>query len=260
MSLSLYFLPVANRAFKDLEFEIRNKFVSSLIQEGTFTTVSDKLTFYIRDREQDGDVVGLLINDSRDPQRPVTILAERAAFVDTPAGARIIMVNGDRQQFDPRTKKLSVLTFSRYTLDLGALQDAPVIRFREAPERFLGELLFPPPGLNPLLRQSFVIEANQRILIPLSVFSFALIPLAFLLPGDFDRRGQLRRVMLAVGAAFVFELIGFGINDLAARFTALIPLSYVIVMLPAVLSVGILLQGRTKPGFRRSTLAVAPAR
>jgi lipopolysaccharide export system permease protein len=260
MSLSLYFLPVANRAFKDLEFEIRNKFVSSLIQEGTFTTVSDKLTFYIRDREQDGDVVGLLINDSRDPQRPVTILAERAAFVDTPAGARIIMVNGDRQQFDPRTKKLSVLTFSRYTLDLGALQDAPVIRFREAPERFLGELLFPPPGLNPLLRQSFVIEANQRILIPLSVFSFALIPLAFLLPGDFDRRGQLRRVMLAVGAAFIFELIGFGINDLAARFTALIPLSYVIVMLPAVLSVGILLQGRTKPGFRRSALAVAPAR
>ncbi|MGH7030779.1 MAG: LptF/LptG family permease, partial [Stellaceae bacterium] len=34
MSLSLYFLPVADQAFRDMQFEIRNRFVSSLIQEG----------------------------------------------------------------------------------------------------------------------------------------------------------------------------------------------------------------------------------
>src|SRR5215831_18282439 len=33
MSLSAYFLPAANRAFKDLQFEIRNKFVSAILQE-----------------------------------------------------------------------------------------------------------------------------------------------------------------------------------------------------------------------------------
>src|SRR5208283_1698532 len=94
MSLSVYFLPVSNRAFKDLQFEIRNRFVSSLLQEGTFTTIADKLTIYIRGRDERGEVVGLLISDSRDPLRPVTILAERGAFVDTPAGSRIVMVNG----------------------------------------------------------------------------------------------------------------------------------------------------------------------
>src|SRR6266849_2816993 len=78
MSLSAYFLPVPNRAFKELQFEIRNRFVSSLIQEGTFTTISDKLTIYVRSRDDRGEVVGLLINDSRDRRRPVTILAERA--------------------------------------------------------------------------------------------------------------------------------------------------------------------------------------
>src|SRR5438270_6094774 len=54
MSLSAYFLPASNRAFKDLQFEIRNRFVSSLIQEGTFTTISDKLTIYIRSRDDRG--------------------------------------------------------------------------------------------------------------------------------------------------------------------------------------------------------------
>ncbi len=207
MSLSLYVLPVSNQAFKDLQFEIRNRFVSSLIQEGTFTTISDKLTFYIRSRDANGDVVGLLINDSRDPQRPITILAERAAFVDTSAGSRIVMVNGNRQQFDPQTHKLSVLTFERYTLDLESMQDAPVVRFRGAQERFLGELLFPPAGLDPLIRQSFIMEAHQRLLIPLSALSFSLIPLACLLPGEFSRRGQVKRVIAALGAAFLFQAV-----------------------------------------------------
>jgi lipopolysaccharide export system permease protein len=260
MSLSLYVLPVANRAFKDLQFEIRNRFVSSLIQEGTFTTLSDKLTFYIRSRETNGDVVGLLINDSRDPQRPVTILAERAAFVDTPAGSRIVMANGNRQQFDPQTHKLSFLTFARYTLDLGTLQDAPVVRFREAQERFLGELLFPPRGLEPLLRHSFKIEAHQRILVPLSVFSFALIPLACLLPGDFNRRGQLRRVILAIGAAFLFQTTALGVDDLASRFAAAIPLMYVIDLLPFAIGTASLFSGQLSLGLRWSTLASVRAR
>jgi lipopolysaccharide export system permease protein len=250
MSLSLYVLPVANQDFKDLQFEIRNRFVSSLIQEGTFTTVSDKLTFYIRNRDANGDVVGLLINDSRDPQRPITILAERAAFVDTAAGSRIIMVNGNRQQFDPQTHKLSVLTFQRYTLDLDSLQDAPVVRFRGAQERFLGELLFLPAGLDPLVRRSFILEAHQRLLIPLSAIGFSLIPLACLLPGEFSRRGQVKRVIGAISAALLFETANLGVNDLAGRFDEAIPLMYVVTLLPIALSLTILLNRGIRFGFR----------
>src|ERR1700758_4448257 len=172
MSLSIYFLPASNRAFKDLQFEIRNRFVASLLQEGTFTTISDKLTIYIRARDERGELIGLLINDDREPRRPITILAARGFFADTPAGARIVMVNGNRQQFDTETRKLSLLTFDRYTLDLASLHDAPVVRFREAQERYFDELFFPPPETDPALRLSFIVEAHQRILIPLSALSF----------------------------------------------------------------------------------------
>src|SRR5947208_16339905 len=132
MSLSAYFLPASNRAFKDLQFEIRNRFVSSLIQEGTFTTISDKLTIYIRSRDDRGEVTRLLISDSRDPQKPVTILAERGGFVDSPTGARIVMVNGNRQEFDPESRKPSWLTVESYTPDLEAWPYAPGGRFDQA--------------------------------------------------------------------------------------------------------------------------------
>jgi len=258
MSLSIYFLPESNRAFKDLQFEIRNRFVSSLLQEGTFTTIADKLTIYIRARDDRGELIGLLINDDREPQRPVTLLAERGAFADTLAGARILMVNGNRQQFDTETRKLSLLTFDRYTLDLASLHDAPVIRFREAQERFLGELFFPPPDTESDLRLGFLVEAHQRILIPLSVFSFALIPLVCLLPGEFDRRGQLKRALLAILIAFLSELLGIGANDLASRSAGAIPLMYATGLLPFVFGFGILLHGGIRLGVWRLKMTAVP--
>jgi lipopolysaccharide export system permease protein len=260
MGLSAYVLPVTNQAFRDLQFEIRNRFVSSLIQEGTFTTVSDKLTLYIRNRDANGDVVGLLINDSRDPQRPVTILAERAAFADSPTGPRIVMVNGNRQQFDPQTRKLSILTFARYTLDLDTLQDAPVAQLRLAQERFLPDLFFPPKELDPFLRHSFIMEAHQRMLIPLSAFSFALIPIACLLPGEFNRRGQVKRAILAIAAAFLFQTTALAVDDLAARFAPAIPLMYVIDLLPFTIGIASLLPGRLRLGWRWPTPVEISAR
>jgi lipopolysaccharide export system permease protein len=255
MSLSAYFLPASNRAFKDLQFEIRNRFVSSLLQEGTFTTIADKLTIYIRSRDEKGEVFGLLINDNREPHRPVTILAERGVFADMSGGSRIVMVNGNRQQFDPETHKLSLLTFDRYTLDLDSLHDAPIVRFREAQERFLGELFLPPPEADPALRLGFMVEAHQRILIPLSALSFCLIPLACLLPGEFNRRGQLKRALLAIVIAFFFELLDIGVNDLASRSFAAIPLMYATNLLPFILGLGILMGGNIRLVFRRPRVA-----
>jgi lipopolysaccharide export system permease protein len=260
MSLSAYFLPASNGAFKDLQFEIRSRFASSLIQEGTFTTISDKLTIYIRSRGDRGEVAGLLINDSRNPQRQVTIIAERGAFVDSPAGARIVMVNGNRQQFDAETRKLSLLTFDSYTLDLETLHDAPSVRFREAQERFLDELFSPPEDAEVSLRRGFLVEAHRRILVPLSAFSFSLIPLACLLPGQLNRRGQLRRVLIAIALAFLFELLDLGVNNVAGRNTAAIPLMYVVDLLPIFLGFGILLHGGIRLGFRHPTLVAQPAR
>ncbi len=251
MSLSAYFLPASNREFKDLQFEIRNRFVSALVQDGTFTTISNKLTIYAAGRDEHGEVTGLLINDDRDPQQPVTILAERGAFADTAQGSRIVMVNGSRQRYDRATGKLSVLTFDRYTLDLDTLRDAPTVRFRDAQERFLGDLFSPPAGLDPVMRAGFLVEFHQRMIVPLSVFSFAIIPLACLLPGELNRRGQLRRALLAVGLAFLFQALDLAARDLAGRNLAAIPLMYLINLLPLALGFGILTFGGIKPGFRR---------
>jgi lipopolysaccharide export system permease protein len=260
MTLSVYFLPAANREFKNLQFEIRNRFVSSLLQEGAFTTISDKLTIYIGARNNRGEVIGLMIDDERDPSNPVTIMAERGAFAESGGGSRIIMVNGNRQQYDRKSGKLSVLTFDRYVLDLDMMRDAPEVHFNEPQERFLPDLFFPPPDLDPMTREAFLVEANQRITVPLTAFSFAMIPLACLLPGEFNRRGQLKRVLIALACAMTFQSLDLAVKNLAGRYSMAILLSYVVDLLPFTLGFGILMRRGIKFRFRLLPLPAAAVR
>src|SRR5581483_1374408 len=81
-------------------------------------------------------------------------------------------------------------------------------------------------------------------------FSFALIPLACLLPGEANRRGLMRRVLLAVGVAFVFQSADIGIRNLANRYGVAIPLIYLTDLLPIALGFGILMRSGIKFGAR----------
>jgi lipopolysaccharide export system permease protein len=102
-----------------------------------------------------------------------------------------------------------------------------------------------------LSRDSFRNEAHQRLVVPLSVFGFVMIPLACLLPGEFNRRGQLNRVLVAIGLAFVFQAVDLAVKNLAIRHAAAIPLMYLTDLLPLALGFGILLFGGIKLDFWR---------
>jgi lipopolysaccharide export system permease protein len=230
--LSLYFLPAANRRFKDLQFEIRNRFASVLVQEGVFNTLSDHLTVYVKSRDTNGELLSLLIHDTRDPGKPVTIFAERGAFVDTPDGPRIVMANGTRQQRDRASGKLSVLTFEKYTLDLAGLRDAPGVRERQPEERYLSELLWPEDAAAG--DRSLVVELNMRLANPLLALAMAALPVACLLTGEFNRRGQSRRILLAILLAFTMQLLDIGLRNLAGRTDIAVPLLYANVLLPLI--------------------------
>jgi lipopolysaccharide export system permease protein len=227
-ALSLEIVPAANRTFKDLQFQIRNRFASVLIQDGVFNTLSDQLMVYDMARNEVGDLMGLVIYDARDPNKPVTIFAERGAFADTPEGPRLLLVNGTRQQRDESNGHLSVLTFEKYTLDLSDLGDAVEPRDRQPDERHTGELLFSGDRHD----RSFFVELNMRLVGPLAGLSMAALPILCLLPGKFNRRGQTRRVLLATVLAFLFEIFDLGLRNLSGRTDIAIPLLYLNVLLP----------------------------
>ena len=54
---------------------------------------------------------------------------------------RVIVFDGNRQELDKKTNKLSILYFDQYTIELENTTDKAAVRYREPRERTLTELL-----------------------------------------------------------------------------------------------------------------------
>lgn len=226
-TLSLYLLPWSYRQFKDLEFNVRTDYSAVLLKEGAFNNVSAGITVYIRSREADGELQGILIHDNRVRDKAFTLMAERGRLALTDEGPRVILVNGNRQQIDPDDGKLSLLYFDRYSVDLGKIGQTQQDRWREPRERFLPELLFPSDDPNDQAYASRLrAEAHNRLTTPLLGFTFTLVSLAALLSGEFNRRGQSRRVLVAIGIAAGLQTGAIALSNAIVRWPVLAPAPY----------------------------------
>jgi lipopolysaccharide export system permease protein len=239
-TLTLLAMPLSYRQFKDLASGFRQDYSAILLREGAFNTVSEGITVYIREREKDGELRGLIVHDNRSKARTVTIMAERGILAQTEEGPRVIMVNGNRQLVERDTGKLSLLYFERYSVDIGrpgVVSEVEEARWREPRERFLRDLLF--PGNSQMDRQHYDrlrAEGHNRLTSPLYALTFALIALAALLSGDHNRRGQSRRILIAIVVTVTVQSGSVMASGLASRHAAFIPLIYANVLMPMGLS------------------------
>lgn len=253
-ALTVYFIPASYRTFKDLQAALRHSFPVILLQEGVFNTVIKGVTVYVRQRSADGELRGIMVHDARNPARPVTMMAERGSIVSGADGPRVVMENGNRQETDEQDGRLSLLYFDRYSFDIGAINPTQGVRWREPRERFLPRL-FNPPASDNWVRNKLLLEGHHRLAMPLLPVAFAFVALAFMLSGDFSRRGQTVRILGAVATVLLIETAQLGVKNLGERLPGLAPLMYLAALLPA-LAGAVALGGWWR--FRRRRLLPAP--
>ncbi len=240
-ALTLWLVPVSYTAFREYQFEIRNRVAAFLLQEGVFTPISDDLTVYVRRRDPDGTLHGILVEDARQKNEEATILAESGRLVSGAGGPRVLLMNGSRQVLDRRTGRLDVLTFAQNTVDLADSGKASEQRFRDPAEMSLPELLHPNPAtVQPRDFGKFQVEAWRRLTSPLTAISFALVGLASVLTGGFRRHGNLLRPLVAIAVVVALLALGLSIANLAARQPALMPLMWVQAILPGLVAAWVL--------------------
>ena len=235
-SLTLYLLPLSFREFKDRQVTIRNDFSTVLLQEGVFTELAAGITVFVRERGAEGELLGVLVHDGRNSEKPVTMMAENGALVRTDEGPQVIMVNGNRQEVSKDSGALSLLYFDRYVLDVHSVDKALDKRWREPRERFLDELFFPDmtDGNNQFNAAKLRAEGHQRLTLPIYALTFTVIALAALLSGDYARRGLGKRITTAIILIVAIQGAALGFTNLAARFPWLVPLIYLNALLPLI--------------------------
>lgn len=256
MALNLYFVPVSNQTFRDIRTVVSADYSALFLREGQFNALSDGLTVYVRERERNGELLGILIHDNRDPAEPVTMVAERGALVNADSGPQVVLFDGNRQEAVRATNQVNVLYFDQYAVDLETLepQVANAVRNRDADERFIGELLNPNMEDNWEAAQAIELrsEGHQRLSSSLMAFGFVAIAMGALLSGEFSRRGQNGRLLGAIAAVVVLQACYMGLSSASQENAALFPALYALPL--AAMAGGILLMHRRPGAWRRRIL------
>ena len=230
--LNLWIVPASSQAFKEYQFELRNKVAAFLLQEGVFTAISDQLTVYVRSRDQDGTLRGIMVEDDRQTTSRSTILAESGRLVATGDVPRVLLENGSREEIDAKTGRLNVLTFEQDTVDLASNGKGGDQRFRSEDEMSMHELLHPDPANREASKM--IVEAHKRLTQPLTSASFTMVALLAVLAGGFRRGGNLAQPLAAVAALVGLIGLGLAVPSVATHNLALIPLVWLEAVAPGI--------------------------
>jgi len=246
--LSLVIVPISNTAFRQFQFEIRNRVAAFLLQDGVFTPVSDDLMVYVRSRDNDGTLHGIMVDDNRQKDAHATILAASGRLVPGVGAPQVVLYDGSREEIDRQTGRLDMLTFDTNSITLAGSAHDDLQRFRDPTEMSFGELVNPAPGVvGERDRPRLLVEANKRLSGPLEVLTFSLVALVAGLRGSFQRHGNVLRPLVAVATVVALLALGLAVNNLAGRAPSLTPLIWLQPLLPAAVAIWLLSERMARP-------------
>lgn len=117
--MTTYIAPKSLSNMQQLRQVIKAQYSVLLFREGVFNAVMPGLTVFVRARGDNGELLGLMIHDTRDPEQgPVTILAQRGNLVASQTGQQVLVYEGIRQSLNKKNGNLNRLNFDRYMIDM----------------------------------------------------------------------------------------------------------------------------------------------
>jgi lipopolysaccharide export system permease protein len=210
--------PWSQQLLRELAAQVRTDLMSQVIQPWRFTSPEQKLTVHIRDRAENGELLGLLMHDARDPKQVATYLAERGLIIKQDGVAYLRMDKGHIVRRLENQAAPEIIVFDRYTVDLNQLEQradqATVLKPRE---RYSSDLLRPAPD-DPLFRQApgrFIAELHDRLASPLYAPAFVLLVLAFMGQAQTTRHNRMQAVVAAFTIATGCRIMGIGAANTA---------------------------------------------
>jgi lipopolysaccharide export system permease protein len=227
--IAAYVSPRSLRELYDWISQVRADILTNIVQPGRFTTVGGNLTFHIADRRPDGLLVGIFVDDRRDPNEPVTYLAERGEIVKNDNGSFLVLEHGSIQRLEAGRHDPRIVTFDRYAFDLSKFASNPKNSVYGAREKYIWELLWPRPNdaLYAAQRDQYRSELCDRLASPLYPLAFAILAYTFLGPPQTTRQSRTLAMLGMIGAVALLRLIGFVSVVVGVRVPSLLAVQFV---------------------------------
>ncbi|KAB2939683.1 MAG: LPS export ABC transporter permease LptF [Hyphomicrobium sp.] len=233
-------MPWSLKLLRQYIVQVRANILTQVIQPGAFSSPEQGLTFHIRERAPSGELLGLIVHDTRNKELNQSYLAERGLIVEHDPSNFLVMSKGHIVRRTDKDEPAQIIAFEKYAVDLDQfekkLSEDEDLKPRE---RYLSELLYPEPTSNSYRSApgKFRAELHERFSSPLYPIAFALIALAAVGQAHSTRQNRVQQVAIAFVLAAALRLGGLALNNIVVLNAAAAPLLYA---LPLVAMLGAL--------------------
>ena len=221
-AISIYVSPKCLRELRMWVTAVRADVISNNLQTGRFIVLDGKLTLHIRDRQPNGQLVGVLIDDQRDPKDRISILAEQGDILTNDRGTYLVLARGTIQRDQVDQRDPVIVRFEQHAFDLSRLSSGVQNITFSVQERYPWELLNPPPD-DPLFKLqagAFRSELHNRMTAPFYPIAFLVVTFAYLGAPRTTRQSRAMSLVGAIVGIAVLRTIGF-VGTLAGSSTPL---------------------------------------
>jgi lipopolysaccharide export system permease protein len=216
---NLFLTPASMRALRDFVTQVRADLISQVLEPGRFSSPESGLTFHIRDRSLNGDLLGLLVHDERDDKQVMSYLAERGRIITNDEGSYLVMFDGyvHRYNSEDKNQNVQIVAFDQNMLDLSEFAPKDTggndVRPREM---HFSDLLNPDMNDKAIQRNYGQIrgELHDRLATPLYPLAFAFIAIALLAHPRTTRESRWGQILTAFGIALGLRIAGLTSGNL----------------------------------------------
>ncbi len=224
LAANLYVLPAASRLLQDYISQVRADILSQVLQPGEFSDLESGLTIHIRDKSQDGTLLGVLVHDERDKKTANTVIAERGTVSSEKGRAQMDLFDGQILRQDIGKNSVRFITFKTYSFDMGDFTAKSAHRQQRVEERDLEELLYPDTKSEffKLNQAAIRSEIHQRLSSPLYSLLFTFLAVVYLGRPKTTREGRGSYLFTAFAIGALIRVAGIaGVNIVGKKLWAL---------------------------------------
>jgi len=216
---NLFLTPASMRALRDFVTQVRADLISQVLEPGRFSSPESGLTFHIRDRSLNGDLLGLLVHDERDDKQVMSYLAERGRIITNDEGSYLVMFDGyvHRYNSEDKNQNVQIVAFDQNMLDLSEFAPKDTTGNDVRPrEMYFSDLVSPDMTDKAIQRGYGQIrgELHDRLSTPLYPLAFAFIAIALLAHPRTTRESRWGQILAAFGIALGLRIAGLTAGNL----------------------------------------------
>jgi lipopolysaccharide export system permease protein len=223
-------MPWSLKLLREYIVQVRANILTQVIQPGAFSSPEEGLTFHIRERAPNEELLGLIVHDTRNKELNQSYLAERGVIVQRPPSNFLVMTKGHIVRRNDKDEPAQIIAFEKYAVDLDQFEkkideDNDDLKPRE---RYLSELMYPEATSGSYRKApgKFRAELHERFANPLYPLAFALIAVAAVGQAHSTRQNRVQQVALAFVLAAALRLGGLALNNIVVTNEAATPLLY----------------------------------